>query len=733
MDPLLIQQKHTTTTIVELLDKYQHDPYMQAKLHNYVCVQLPTIMENIKKTRDERQQRIADLTVEQDEFMERFLNMHRYFYVSTTEKFVSYDGKKYEITAEDNILHHILTTITSEKQLMEWKQRTKVYIMKRIKDNALLKSVPESETIQRVLDHLYPALFETKQDAKYFLTIIGDGLFRKNGEVVYFIQPRAKAFLREITNSSIYVFGINTTHTFKYKYYDHNYQNCRLVKINDSVETENIWGNILRNVSLDMLCVAAHYSIRYGSADEYIARFSNEPTLETYAFFLRNTSQEQLVCRFIDEYLQVSLNGTTQYMGISPASTPPNASNLLIALSTPSTCIATLPFDGKPETPASQANPRTPTLLRSSGVLATPEITRVGSIGQSTQNVIIRDSTTRQLSFEDKSFMDNSRTPTLLRNAGILTISWKNMHYLWRHFLESQHLPTIIFQQNLKTMLTQKLTDNYKEDADTFIGVSSRFMPAIRAFIYFWETTVSTEESGEYEIDELCMLYKRWLYLREPASNTNQIRNTIFDGKTSYIHSFRNEGKEYGALTEKQMIDLITYYFPTTDIEKDKYVFNIRCSLWDKQMDVQTALMQMKESLRMNMENPEENCLSLSNAQTPIPIYATTVYDAYVWYCKYYSDILTDDLALPITFEDKSYPVIPRTPTLCVAKDSLTPHLGVLTDALTTVLPEKRRAKISGKRPIVSKLYFEKYVNDTIPEYVVDEKYILREWLYTGV
>jgi len=693
MDPLIIQQKHTTTTIVELLDKYQDDPYMQAKLHNYVCVQLPTIMENIKKTRDERQQRIADLTIEQDEFMERFLNMHRYFYVSTTEKFVSYDGKKYEITAEDNILHHILTTITSERQLMEWKQRTKVYIMKRIKDNALLKSVPESETIQRVLDHLYPALFETKQDAKYFLTILGDGLFRKNGEVVHFIQPRAKAFLREITNSSLYVFGINTTHTFKYKYYDHNYQNCRLVKINDSVENENIWGNILRNVSLDMLCVAAHYSIRYGSADEYIARFSNEPTLETYAFFLRNTSQEQLVCRFIDEYLQVSLNGTTQYMGISPASTPPNASNLLIALNTPSPCIAT-----------------------------TPEITRVGSIGQptQTQNVNIRDLTTRQ-------------------------ISWKNMHYLWRHFLESQQLPTIIFQQNLKTMLTQKLTNNYKEDTDTFIGVSSRFMPAIRAFIYFWETTVSVEESGEYEIDELCMLYKRWLYLREPASqqtNTNQIRNTItFDGKPSY----RNEGKENGALTEKQMIDLITYYFPTVDIEKDKYVFNIRCSLWDKQMDVQTALMQMKESLRTNTENQEENWASLSNAQftyetpnvvspgipqTPIQIYATTIYDAYVWYCKYYSDISTDDLTLPITFEDKSSPLIPRTPTFST---SLTPHVGVLTDALTTVLPEKRRAKISGKRPIVSKLYFEKYVNDTITEYVVDEKYILREWLYSDV
>ena len=689
MDPLSILPKHTTTitiaktpelqsglgtrgiitedltlqVITELWDKYQHDPYMQAKLHNYVCIQLPTIMENIKKNRDDRQQRIAELTIEQDEFMERFLNMHRYFYVSTTEKFVSYDGKKYEITAEDNILHHILTTITNERQLMEWKQRTKVYIMKRIKDNVLLKSVPESETIQRVLDHLYPALFETKQDAKYFLTIIGDGLFRKNGDVVHFIQPRAKAFLREIMHSSLYLFGINTTHTFKYKYYDHNYAQCRLVKINDSVDNENIWGNILQNVSIDMLCVAAHYSIRYGSSDKYIDRFSNEPTLEMYAFFLRNTSQEQLVCRFIDEYLQVSLNGTTQYMCISPASTtPPNASNLLLSLVAPATSLS-----------------------------QSPEISKI--VGQSLQNTNGRDSTTRQ-------------------------ITWKNMHYLWRHFLESQQLPTVIFQQNLKTILTQKLTNNYKEDVDTFIGVSSRFMPAIRSFISFWETTVTMEESGEYEIDELCMLYKRWLSFQHPVSQqmTLQIRNTVSNdaAKPSYMHTFRNEGKEYGALSEKQMIDLITYYFPNAEIEKDKYVFNIRCSLWDKQMDVHTALIQMKESLRTNMGTPEDGTshtkTSNKNENNPftyetpsvvssgipqMPIYATTVYDAYVWYCKYYSDISTDD--------------------------------ATVLDISTTT--DKRKTKLCGKRPIVSKSYFEKYVNDTFRGYIVDEKYILREWL----
>jgi hypothetical protein len=626
MDPFSLQQKHIRDTVEDLLEKYREDSYMSAKLHNYICVQLSTILENNKRRHEESQQRIAELTVEQDEFMERFLNAHLYFYVSTTERFASYDGEQYKLVSEDNILHHILTTITNEKQLMDWKQRTKVYIMKRIKDNALLKSVPESTTIQRVLDYLCPALFETKQDAKYFLTIIGDGLFRKNSELVHFVQPRAKAFLRELANSSLYIFGINATNTFKYKYYDHTYSQCRLVKINDSVENENIWGNILRNVALDMLCVSAHYSIRYGSTDDYIARYSNSTALETYSFFLRNTTPEQLVCRFIDEYLQVSLNGTIPYIGvsISPSNTPPNVSNLLLVLSSPQSSLY------------SQSN-ETPVVRTGRG-----------------------DTTTRQ-------------------------ISWKNMVYLWRHFLESQKLPTVIFQQNLKLLLTQKLYENYKEDTEMFIGVSSRFMPAIRTFMYFWETTVSYEEYGEYEIDELCTIYQQWL----SASISNNL-TTAVDRGSRLIENTKDREVPLPAssLTEKQMLDLIGYYYPNTGIEKDKYVYNIRCSLWDKQMDIQTALSQMKEELRAKLSETE-------NPQ----IYATTVYDAYIWYCKYRSDAV-------------NVPSESDTSTMNVSK----PRNG-----------DDRR------NPIVSKLYFEKYVANVLYDYVVEDKYILREWAYSDL
>lgn len=568
MDPYSIQIDQSVSSVTQLMEKYRDNPYMFAKIHNYVCFQLPNIMENIRKNHEERQQRIAELTVEQDGFIERFLATNRYFYVSTTDKFVSYDGGDYEVKSEDSILHHILTTITSnEKQLMDWKQRTKVYIMKRIKEKALYKSVPESNTIQFVLENIHPVLFETKEEAKYFLTILGDTLLRKKTELVHFITPRAKMFLRELTNVSLYLFGINATSTFKHKYYDHEYERCRMVKINDTIESEHIWGNILQNVSVNLLCVACHYSIRYGSSDDYVLRFNNQDTLEKTVFFLKNTTQDQLVTQFISEYLQVSLNGTTTLM--SPSNTPPMTSNLLIALH------------------------------------------------QSNSNI------------------NTSRT-----------ISWKNMQYLWSHFLSSIQLPTIMFQQDLKNKLTEKLAENYKDDTDTFIGVSSKYMPYIRSFIHFWETAIDYDETGEYEMDELCMLYKKWLSMQP---------------KTSAIGGVSN------MLNERQMLDLILYYFPNIEIEKDKYVFQIRCRLWDKQLDIQIALSQMKDYIRD------------SNTSGLVSLYSTSIYDAYVWYCKYYSETSTHGV-----FE---------------------------------------------KHPLVSKSYFEKYVMENIGIYVVDDKYLSNEWI----
>ena len=178
-------------------------------------------------------------------------------------------------------------------------------------------------------------------------------------------------------------------------------------------------------------------------------------------------------------------------------------------------------------------------------------------------------------------------------------ITWRYMQYLWKQYMESKNLPNIIFQQTLKPILITKLNEFYREPHDSFIGICCKHIPMIRKFMAFWEETVhydADDQNSEFEIGELCLLMKKWCEMHEETG--------------------RN-------LNERQMLDLISYFFPNVEIEKDKYLYRIRCSLWNKQMDVQMALENLKVNLQMRRD----------------PHVEITLYDAYIHYCKFASGL----------------------------------------------------------------------------------------------
>jgi hypothetical protein len=262
--------------------------------------------------------------------------------VNSSDKYFYYNGIHYKDYNEDDILHHILTTITKDRNLISWKYKTKVSIMKKIKDNYLLKSLPESETIQNVILSIYPAFFKTKYEAKYFLTVIGDNILKKNNTLIHYLPPYTKQFIREFNIYCQRYIGINLFQTFKYKYHEeHDYRNCRLIHFHETLKYENIWKPILESNGIDILCVAVHYSVRYGSSDNYV-NSTQDINLRDYSFYLKDKSAEDLTNVFLNEYIKTG----EKYAGAS--------------------------------------------------------------------------------------------------------ISWKNLQYLWKHFLNSQKIPTVIYQTQLK-------------------------------------------------------------------------------------------------------------------------------------------------------------------------------------------------------------------------------------------------------------------------------------------
>jgi len=530
------KMEQTHRAIDDLFQKYENDPYIFSKIHNYVCNLLPNILDKKKSSHEESIQRIETLSLEQNIFIESFLNTNKFFYLASTEKFFYYDGEHYHIYSEDDILYNVLSSISKERTLLSWKQQTKVYIMKRIKQNNLLKSIPESETIQYVLDSLCPAFFTDKIEAKYFLTILGDNILKKNAHIIHFIDAKAKRFLRELNVLAQSTIGQNLSQTFKYKYHEqHDYKDCRLVKINECIKSENTWLPVLNQCFLDLICVACHYSIRFGNSEDVILKHYRNQELIDKVFYLRDIEPEGLIHKFMEEYLQFSQT-TVSYQ------------------------------------------------------LRVPQIT------------------------------------------------WKNMHYLWKHFLESKNLPAVMFQQRLKGFLVQKMKDNYIEEADIFNNVCSKYLPAIQQFLQFWTETIDYDETEtDFEIEDIVHLYREWTENKEEICSN---------------------------LNDKQILDLIVYYYPDIEIEKDKYINGITCKLWDKQLDIQIALESMKEQLCSQPVSEGERLTTAKHI---------SIYDAYTFYCKYFSSLIN--------------------------------------------------------KRFVNKAYFEKYVFENLTDHVIDAKFISYEWL----
>ena len=525
-------------TIDNLIEKYKENEYVSGRLVNYIEHLLPAALESDALTYKQREERKKQLMTFKDDFTTRFLHKNNYFYSPQTELFLMYDGTHFIIYSEDDITHQILTTITSEQSLRVWKHKIKNNIIKRIKERSPLNAIPESTTIQYVINSIYPSIFSTRNEAKYFLAIVGDCMLntrlsniinqtqastvpqqvpllletslssspssssiimkptQNNDNIIYIISPAAKDFLREISNHCYTFFGIsNIFNNIKYKYYDHEYTSCRLISINDQNKNKNIAiPTTLNKYMLDLLCVAAHYSKRYLTADNFLKQCSDTKLAE-HAFYLHKNNLDKIVDNFIDEML-------------------------------------------------------------------VKEQSQAHQVAQQAQQ--------GQLSVYETAKIDN-----------------KNMLFLWKRFLDARKVPNIVFHNSLKTILKTKL--KYDEETDAFKGITSSYLPLTSNFMRFWETTI-TEDEGEYEleIDEITKLFKGWVISGNKASAALA---SLASATTASANKSTNKALN---INEDVVLKVICHFYPDIVIEEDKYILHIKCNLWEKKNEILNYLEMFK-------------------------------------------------------------------------------------------------------------------------------------------
>ncbi len=152
------------------------------------------------------------------------------------------------------------------------------------------------------------------------------------------------------------------------------------------------------------------------------------------------------------------------------------------------------------------------------------------------------------------------------------------MHYIWKLFISKFSLPNMIYSNQLKTKLKQRFS--YDESCDSFCNITSIYMPLVNVFIDFWDTNIIFEsqynEDDEFEIDEICTLFKKW-------NNKNKGNNAN--------------------ISEHNVLKIIEHFYPNVEIAENKYVLNIKCKLWDKWADIDIAL----NNLKLSKYNSDEN------------------------------------------------------------------------------------------------------------------------------
>jgi len=289
--------------VEELFKKYENNKYMLNRINTHIINYLPNTLDIELSNFEKRITRNNFLTNEQQIFTQVFLSKNKYFYLPNNNFFYEYNCKNYKIIKEDDIVHKLLTSISKERVLLQWKYKTKLNVLKQIKERNLFNSIPETDTIQNVLNILYPTIFSNKNTAKYFLTILGDNILKKNSQLIFLVNQQMKKLLVELDSITIDTIGIsNISFNFMTKYHEnHLYENCRLIKINENL-TNFIWRDILKIIGLDLLCTAVHYSKRYEDSDQFINTKSDDE-FKNYVYYLKNSNPNNIVNEFSSKYI----------------------------------------------------------------------------------------------------------------------------------------------------------------------------------------------------------------------------------------------------------------------------------------------------------------------------------------------------------------------------------------------------------------------------------------------
>ena len=190
-----------------------------------------------------------------------------------------------------------------------------------------------------------------------------------------------------------------------------------------------------------------------------------------------------------------------------------------------------------------------------------------------------------------------------------LNITWENMYFLWKEYIQMRKFPNFLFKENLKINLIKKI--KFDSTINCFLNISSKYLKYVQFFMLFWNEVISDSVGDDFEIDELCLMYKDWLKQQYPSQK---------------------------CLRGEKMLSLIQHFYPDYIVQSNKYILNISSILWNKENDIIEILNHIKKK---------------------VPCKGQTLYKMYELYCNYAKHKPFTYIVSKKYFEKKIHMLIP--------------------------------------------------------------------------
>ena len=230
------------------------------------------------------------------------------FYIIHSDLFImcyQEDKTHFQILNEDELMCDISKNIDKNIFTIEKKHNIISTIINNKKKETIKHFIPESETIQSVIDIFNTIFYNNKDLCKLVLIIIGELLEKKNiTNHFYFVNLDFKNLLTYIFDYGYSYFKTDNINleNFKTKYYNYNLNKSLVIPCN---KYKSFYNDVIKNNVIEIILVSIYYKNRYKSSDTFIENNLNNELKYIVTYFKTKTINT-IIETFDREFLEKS-------------------------------------------------------------------------------------------------------------------------------------------------------------------------------------------------------------------------------------------------------------------------------------------------------------------------------------------------------------------------------------------------------------------------------------------